>query len=78
MLLSMNTDFKNGIVRTRDEVIYLCDEEGKYLDSLYNWKKDRKSQKYNIYMPKEFYLPVIIDRPTRYLIHNNDLILTLV
>lgn len=74
----MNTDFKNGIIRTKDSVICLCDELGKFLESLYDWKKKEKSQKFNIYMPDEFYLPVIIDRPTRYLIHNNDLILTLV
>lgn len=74
----MDSDFKNGIIKTKDNVIYLCDENGKYLESLYDWKKQEKSQKYNIYMPDEFYLPVVIDRKTRYLIHNNDLILILV
>jgi hypothetical protein len=74
----MNTDFKDGIVRTKDEVIYLCDENGMYVESLFNWKTKETSHRYNVYMPKEFYLPVIIDRKTRYLIHNNDLILTLV
>jgi hypothetical protein len=74
----MDSDFKNGIIKTKDSVIYLCDENGKYLESLYDWQKQEKSQKYNIYMPDEFYLPVVIDRKTRYLIHNNDLILILV
>lgn len=74
----MNSDWKDGIVKTKDEIIYLCDADGMYLESLYNWKTKEKSEKFNIIMPNEFYLPVICTRPTRYLIHNNDIILTLI
>lgn len=73
----MNSDFKDGIVRTKDEVICLCDKEGKFLCSLYNWKKEEKAQGYNIYLASDFYIPAVVDRKARYLIHNNDLIVIL-
>lgn len=72
----MKTDFKEGIVRTKDDVIYLCDAEGNYIDSLFNWKKQKPTDKYIIFMPADFYVPTLIDRKTRYLVHNHDLILT--
>lgn len=72
----MKTDFKEGIVRTKDDVIYLCDENGKYIDSLFNWRKKETNNKYVIFMPADFYVPTTIDRKTRYLVHNHDLILT--
>ena len=74
----MNTDYKNGYVRAKGEVICLLDVNKMYVNSLYNWRTNKHPEDVNIIMPKEFYIPALIDRPTRYLIHNNDIILTLV
>lgn len=74
----MNIEYKNGFIRTTGDVICLLDADKMYVNGLYNWKTNKHPETVNIIMPKEFYMPVLIDRPTRYLMHNNDLILTLV
>lgn len=74
----MNTNYKNGCIRTTGDVICLFDSNNKYVYGLYNWKTKVSPENINISMPKEFYIPALIDRPTRYLIHNNDIILTLI
>ena len=72
----MNTNWKSGILRTKDSVICLMNPNGKYIQGLYNYKTNTTHPDFEIYMPEEFYIPALVDRPTRYLIHNNQIIIT--
>ena len=72
----MSTDWNNGLLRTKGDVICLFSGDGKYIQGLYNYKNKNVHPDFKLYMPDEFYIPALIDRPTRYLIHNNQIILT--
>ena len=72
----MSTDWNSGFLRILNDVICLFNSEGKYLQGLYNYKTKSKHPDFEIYMPDEFYIPSLIDIPTRYLIHNNQIVIT--
>ena len=72
----MNSDYLDGYVRTEGSDINLYKLDGTKVAKLYNYKDPRDITLYSVYMPKEFYIPALIDRRTRYLVHNSDLILT--
>ena len=73
----MNPDYKDGYIKTNGDVICLYSPEGEYVQGLYNWKTRKFNELYNIAMPQAFQIPTLIEIPTRYLIHNSDIILTL-
>lgn len=72
----MNTDWSTGFLRNKNDVLCLFDINGKYIYGLYNFKTSTFHPDFKIYMPKEFYIPTSVDRPTRYLIHNDQIIIT--
>ena len=72
----MSSDWKSGFLRVKNDVICLFDANGNYLQGLYNYKTASSHPDFEVYMPEEFYVPAMIDRPTRYLIHNNQIIVT--
>ncbi len=74
----MNNEYADGYVRTEGDFINLYKPDGTKVAELYNYKDPTAITLYAVYMPKEFFTPALIDRKTRYLIHNEDLILTLV
>lgn len=71
----MNPDWSSGILRVMNDVICLFDSNNRYVQGLYNFKTETSHPDFTIHMPKEFYIPAMIDIPTRYLIHNNEIIL---
>ena len=72
----MSTDWSSGFLRVLNDVICLFTSENKYVTGLYNCKTKSTHPNFKIYMPEEFYIPFMIDIPTRYLIHNNQIIIT--
>lgn len=72
----MSPDWNNGVLRVRNNVICLFDSNDKLVYGLYNYVTSKKHPDFKLYMPDEFYIPAMVDRPTRYLIHNDQIILT--
>lgn len=71
----MNPDYKDGYLKVDGDWINLYDTNDIIVSDLYNFKTETSSTKYKVYMPKDFYIPTLIPRKTRYLLHNSDLIL---
>lgn len=71
----MNPNWTSGFLRVKNDVICLYNEDGKYVQGLYNYKTSTLHPDFKIHMPDEFYIPAMIDRPTRYLIHNDQILL---
>ncbi len=72
----MNNEYVNGNITTEGDYIWLKSDTLNL--PIYNYRdKVKANSKYIIYMPEEFCLPLTKPRKTRYLVHNNDLILTL-
>lgn len=72
----MNPVWNDGFLRVKNDVLCLFSSDGKYIQGLYNYKTFHTHPDFNVYMPEDFYIPAMVDRPTRYLIHNDQVIPT--